>query len=246
MKIIADTHAHTLVSGHAYNTLREMASAAANHGMEVFSLTEHAPDMPGTCETIYFSNLKVVPREMYGMQMLLGVELNLLNCSGEVDMKEEDYKNLDIVLASIHTPCFQEEATEDKITQCYVEAMKKPYINIIGHPDDARMPVNYEVLVKTAKETHTLLEVNNSSLNPRAFRVSAAENYKVMLDLCKQYEVPVTTGSDAHMDVDAGVFDRVKQLFEACDFPEELVVTTDFQKLKPYLNRYKSLVTGNL
>ena len=31
-KIIADTHAHTIVSGHAYSTIREMASAAKRRG----------------------------------------------------------------------------------------------------------------------------------------------------------------------------------------------------------------------
>ena len=34
-KIIADTHAHTIVSGHAYSTIREMASAAKRRGIQV-------------------------------------------------------------------------------------------------------------------------------------------------------------------------------------------------------------------
>ena len=46
MKIVLDTHAHTLASGHAYNTIREMAKAAADKGLEAIALTDHAPDMP--------------------------------------------------------------------------------------------------------------------------------------------------------------------------------------------------------
>lgn len=61
MKIIADTHAHTLASGHAYSTIREMAAAAADQGMQVLALTEHAPEMPGTCGLFYFQNLRVIP-----------------------------------------------------------------------------------------------------------------------------------------------------------------------------------------
>ena len=114
--------------------------------------------------------------------------------------------------------------------------MKKPYVNIIGHPDDGRFPFDYEILVKTAKETGTLLEVNNSSMRPASSREGTRENILTMLDLCKQYEVPVTTGSDAHVDADAGKFNYVSELFEYCGFPEELVVTTDLEKLKPYLN----------
>ena len=62
MKFIADTHSHTLASGHAYSTITEMAAAAAAKGLEVLALTEHAPEMPGTCGLFYFQNLDVVPR----------------------------------------------------------------------------------------------------------------------------------------------------------------------------------------
>ena len=44
---VLDLHTHTLVSGHAYCSLREMAKAAADKGLEVLGITEHAPAMPG-------------------------------------------------------------------------------------------------------------------------------------------------------------------------------------------------------
>ena len=74
MKIVLDTHAHTIVSGHAYNTIREMAQMAKEKGLEAFALTEHAPQMPGTCHEFYFQNLHIVPREMYGVRLFMGVE----------------------------------------------------------------------------------------------------------------------------------------------------------------------------
>ena len=46
---VLDLHTHTLVSGHAYCSLREMAKAASKKGLEVLGITEHAPAMPGTC-----------------------------------------------------------------------------------------------------------------------------------------------------------------------------------------------------
>ena len=54
MKIIADTHAHTLASGHAYSTIKEMAAAAKAKGLKALALTEHAPEMPGTCGLFIF------------------------------------------------------------------------------------------------------------------------------------------------------------------------------------------------
>ena len=239
MRLIADTHAHTIASGHAYSTLREMAYAASQNGLEVLSLTELAPEMPGSCQEIYFRNLSVIPREMYGVKLLLGSELNIMNPEGELDLSEAICKNLDLVIASIHSPCYGFGHSVKENTNAYVEVMKKPYVDIIGHPDDGRFPIDYEVLVRTAKETKTLLEINNSSLRPGGFRKNTRENVLQMLELCKQYEVSVTTGSDAHIDVDAGNFEYVKEVLEYCKFPEELVVSTEFNKLKGFLNNYK-------
>ncbi len=237
MKIIADTHAHTLASGHAYSTIREMAAAAAEKGMKALALTEHAPEMPGTCGLFYFQNLGVIPREINGVRMLFGSELNIMDTNGRTDLPEKVIRNLDIVVASIHPPCFGSGHTEEEVTRAYVETMKKGCITIIGHPDDGRFPIDYEVLVKTAKETHTLLELNNSSLRPGSLRKNTRENILEMLDLCRRYEVPVTTGSDAHVDVDAGNFCYVQELLDYSGFPEELVVTTDLKKLEPFLNQ---------
>ena len=49
-----DTHAHTLVSGHAYNTMREMVQMAAEKGLKGLALTEHAPKMPCSTNLYYF------------------------------------------------------------------------------------------------------------------------------------------------------------------------------------------------
>lgn len=239
MNIVVDTHAHTLVSGHAYSTIHEMARAGAGHGLKVLALTEHAPQMPGTCGEFYFENLKVVPREMEGIRLLLGAEVNIMNEKGEVDLDNRILKNLDIVLASIHRPTWGVGKSKKEITNAYVNAMNNPYVSIIAHPDDERFPVDYDVLVKHAKRTGTLLEVNNSSLRTDTMRQNAKENIVRMLKLCKEHRVPITTGSDAHVDVDAGGFDLVKQVLKECDFPEKLVVTTSFEKLKTFLPKLR-------
>ena len=78
MRVEIDTHTHTLASGHAYNTLNEMAQAAADKGLKGLAITEHAPEMPGTCHLFYFQNLRIVPRKKYGIELLLGTELNIM------------------------------------------------------------------------------------------------------------------------------------------------------------------------
>lgn len=239
MKFVVDTHSHTLASGHAYNTIQEMAVAAKEHGMEVICLTEHAPQMPGSCGNFYFQNLRVLPRERWGIHTLFGVELNILNEQGEIDLPQVLLPKMDVVIASVHLPCYHGEVSKEALTKAAICAMENPYINIIGHPDDSRTPVDYEEVVRAAKRTNTLLEVNNSSMRPDNFRQNAKENVREMLRLCEKYGVMITTGSDAHLDLDVGMFPNVYSIIEECGFPEELIATTSFEKIKPFLNRYK-------
>ena len=64
MNYLLDSHTHTIASGHAYNTIYEMAHSAADKGLSLLGITEHAMAMPGTCHELYFMNLKVVPRTL--------------------------------------------------------------------------------------------------------------------------------------------------------------------------------------
>ena len=199
MKILVDSHSHTVVSGHAYSTRMEMIQAAKNRGLEALALTEHAPEMPGACHEFYFQNYTVVPREVDGLHILMGVELNIMDEYGTVDLPAGVLKSMDLAIASIHGPCYGESRSRELNTQAYLNVMKNPYIHIIGHPDDGRFPIDYEKLVRGAKETNTLLEMNNSSLRPGGFRVNTKVNAKEILELCKKEGVYITTGSDAHI-----------------------------------------------
>lgn len=233
---VMDLHTHTIASGHAYCTLREMAKAASQKGIEILGITEHAPKMPGTCGNFYFQNLKVVPREMYGIRLLLGSEVNILDAEGTVDLSPRVLENLDIVIASLHTPCITPGTCEEN-TQAYINVMKNPYINIIGHPDDGRYEIDYELLVKGAREYGKVLELNNHSLQPDCTRKNALENDREMLKLCMKYQVPVVIDSDAHFDLLIGEFQEARSLLESLDFPENLVLNSSLDKIKPFINR---------
>lgn len=236
MQDVLDLHTHTLASGHAYNTIWEMAEAASKKGLKLLGITEHAPKMPGTCHEYYFSNLKVVPREIYGVQVLFGAELNIIDTEGHVDLPQSILSDMDVAIASLHLPCFS-PATEEENTQAYLNAMKNPLIHIIGHPDDGRYPVDYKRLVFGAKEHHVLLEINDSSLNPKGFRCDTAANDRKMLELCKEYKVPVILGSDAHVRTDVGAHMRAQALLTEMNFPEELVVNRSVEAVMEFLKK---------
>ena len=162
---LLDLHTHTTASGHAYNSLYEMAASASGRGIRIFGSSDHAPAMPGSSHYYHFINFKVLPRTLYGMKLLMGVELNIMDFEGNVDLDQDLLEKLDYSIASLHQPCIK-SGTASQNTDAYLGAMKNPAIHIIGHPDDSRFPIDYDTLTAAAREHHKLLEVNNSSLTP--------------------------------------------------------------------------------
>ena len=243
MNDILDLHTHTIVSGHAYNTLYEMIHAAEARGVRLLGVTEHAPGIPGACHPFYFLNLKVGPRQIGSVRLLLGCELNIIDYDGGLDLEPRYQRGLDLGIASIHEPCYT-CGTVSQNTAAYLGAMKNPIVQIIGHPDDGRFPVDYETLVCAAKENHVLLELNNSSLSPGCHRKDSRKNMSVMLEYCKKYQVPVILDSDAHCESDVGNHSGLHQFLEEIGFPEELAVNDSLEKAAPFLpslQRYLAL-----
>lgn len=234
MNYVLDTHTHTLASGHAYSTISEMAKAASCKGLELLAITEHAPLMPGSCQQMYFSNLTVVPREMYGVELMFGTELNIIDYDGHVDLNNYILDRLDLRIASLHTPCIEPGTIEDN-TNAVLGAIKNPRIDIIGHPDDATYPLDLEKVVYAAKEYKTLLEVNNNSLNPRGSRKNARGNILTMLSYCKKLSVPVIMNSDSHVFADVARHDFSDSVIAEADFPEELIVNRSVAAFKAAL-----------
>lgn len=239
MKVAVDTHTHTIASGHAYSSLREMAYMASQKGLEALAITDHAPEIPGGTHLYYFTNSRVVPKEYYGIPILFGVELNIMDETGRVDLPTSITQKLDIAVASIHSDCYGLCRGIEKNTEAYLNTMKRPEVDIIGHPDDGRFQVDYEALVAGAKETGTLLEINNSSLSPGGFRTNAFENDCRILELCKKAGVKIVLGSDAHVDCDIANTTYSSKVLEAVDFPEELVANRSYAALKEAMKRYR-------
>lgn len=235
MNIELDVHTHTIASGHAFSTLQEMVKAASEKGLKLYGITEHSPGIPGTCDPIYFRNLHVVPRRMYGVDLLLGAEINILDTEGHIDMDEVMLRILDIRIAGIHSLCYT-PGTRAENTCGMINVIANPYINIISHPGDGTAELDFEPIVRASKEYHTLLEINNSSLRPTRNKVHARKNNLEILRLCKQYDVPVILGSDAHISFDIAAYDYVWDLLAETEFPEELIMNTSVEKFRTYLN----------
>lgn len=236
MNIVADLHTHTLFSGHAYSTIDENLRAAAEQGLQALACTDHGPNMPTLLPAWYFENMKTIPSLVHGIEVFRGIEANIIDDSGELDASEDMTKNLNFIVASCHTVTIQGDGPEYYTRAC-IGAMHNPRVNVIGHPDDGRMPLLYPELVRAAAKTHTLLEVNNHSLSAFQPRPNARQNVTAMLAECRKLGVSVVVSSDAHVCYQVGHFENALALLQELDFPEELVANTSLVKLKAALQR---------
>lgn len=235
LKIVVDTHTHTVSSGHAYSTVQEMAREASVNGIEMFAVTDHGPAMLGAPCLFHFGNLKVIPEKLHGVRVLKGVEANIVEYSGKTDMPDDYLRKLEFTLASLHDVCITPSSMEDH-TAGLINALKNPYIDAVAHPGNPVFQADIEAVVKAAKEYGKLIEINNHSFNVRR---GSEENCKRFVLKCKELGVRVICGSDAHISFDIGRFDNVINLFAECGMPEELILNTSVEKFEGYLKEKK-------
>lgn len=225
MKYLMDLHTHTIASGHAYSTLRENVVAAQEMGLKCLGISDHGPQTMGGPNIMYFWNLKIVPRQYGDLKLLCGAEANITDFDGHLDLDDFTLSRIDYCIASMHTFCLQ-PGTAKENTDAAINAMKNPYVKILGHPDDARYPMEYDRLVEAALKERVLLEINNSSLHPLAARQGARENILTLLRLCKKHKCPVILGTDSHICDTIGRFEWAEELLQEVEFPRELIVNT--------------------
>lgn len=234
MKFLTDMHIHTVSSGHAYSTIDEIARAAGEKGLSIIAITDHTSGLPGGAHDYHFHNLGVVPRRLYGVHVLRGVEANIIDFNGAIDASEDIVKSVDVVIASYHPPCIRFGNVEE-CTKGFIGAMENPHIDIIGHPGDARYPFNHLEVVKASKRTGTLLEINNASLRPGGFRPGVRENLVEMLKICSQLDVPVIANTDAHIAYQVGEFKETLNFLEEIQFPKELILNLQPEKILNFI-----------
>jgi len=238
MLVKMDIHCHTIASGHAYSTMDEMAAFAKSNGIELIAITDHTPAMPGGAHIYYFHNLRVLPKYVEGVRVLKGAEVNILP-GGKLDMDDDSLSSLEIAIASLHIPCIKPSDRETH-TQVLIDVMKNRYINIIGHLGDMRYDFDIARVVHHAKESGTLIELNNTSLKPESFRLGGTRMITDILNECRKQETKVIIGSDAHYKDAIGKFSESIDLVRELNFPESLIVSDPKELLKIIEDKRKS------
>ncbi len=237
MKIIADTHTHTIASTHAYSTVQEMVMAAKEKELYAIAITDHAQTMPGSPREWYFDNLVAIPDFLYGVRVLKGIEANVTNFKGDIDVPLHLQKSLDWIVASIHDVTLEkdEEPTVENFTKLWLNVCKNPYVRVIGHSGSQEFKYDYERVIPEFGKSGKLVEINNATFR---FRKNSLPNCKQIALTCKKYNVPVIVNTDAHFSTAVGNGDEVLKSLKEIDFPEELIVNTNVDRFKAYLDKY--------
>src|SRR5690554_1071552 len=235
MKVIADLHVHTVASGHAYSTILENVRGAVERGIELIAITDHGPAMPGAPHKYHFSNLRVLPRVIHGVEILKGVEANIIDAQGNIDLSPRFLKNLDIVLAGFHGDCYKPGSVE-KNTRTLVRAMASGKVDVIVHPGNPAFRIDPQKVAQAAFDHNVLLEINNTSLSGMV-RKGSRENCQTLAQHIARLGGRVCLGSDAHFSTAVGKLDQAVKMAEAVGLEADQVVNTSQAAIKGFLRR---------
>lgn len=243
MIILGDYHTHTKYSKHNHGkgTILENASAAANKGLKQIAITDH-----GFNHLFYGVSRKEIPeireeiltaKEVAGIDILLGVEANLISLNGDIDLREEDYENLDIILMGHHKmvkyssrndrfklgyanlfdgPFKPSQERISKNTTAFLKALDKQPIDIITHLNYG-CPTDTIAVAKMAKQKGVLVELNGKRINftDKEMEIMASEGVKFIID------------SDAHSPERVGEVNNAINLIFRLGIPVSQVVNLD-------------------
>lgn len=248
--ILFDLHTHSISSGHhTTDTITDLARTAADRGLTLLGISDHGPAMAGAPSAAYFRGLARGPKERFGLRLLYGVELNILDEQGSLDLPTDILATLDYAAAGLHagsragtssgpgTSIYQGHTAQDAITGAYLATMANPHVHIIAHCDDPKFPADYQALAAAAKTNHVLLELNEASLAPNSYRGDAKPAARELLRWCAHYDHPILLGSDSHGRAGVGVFTHCQALLAEANFPSELVLNQWPERVLEFLRR---------
>jgi putative hydrolase len=233
MKFVVDTHTHTYASGHAYSTITENAQAAKANGLEILCTTDHAESMPGAPHFWFFSNQRVIPRFLSGVAIIRGIEANILNTQGEIDVNPTSYKALDWIIGSFHEPVFK-PANKEEHTEALINVIKSGNIDALGHLGNPNFDFDFEAVAKCAAEHHVAIEINNSTLKGHS-RVGSVDRCYEIARTVKSAGGYITTGSDSHFYDTIGEFQLTSQLLTDVEIPVEKIITASARQFLDFL-----------
>lgn len=234
MIIKTDLHCHTLVSTHAYSTIQEYVDKANKLGLEMIAITDHGMGIPDSPHRWHFSEMhSIVPNIIDDVYVLHGVEANIISHDGKIDISEKILNDLNWVIASYHIHAIEPAGFEEH-TNAYLNIMENQYVDVIGHSGSCEFVYDYEKVIKKASEYNKIIEINEKTFSTRT---ESIENCVKIAKLCKKYDVMISVDSDSHFTSSLGKYPNSIKMLNEIDFPEELIVNLNADRVIEYINQ---------
>ncbi|MFH1386228.1 MAG: DNA polymerase/3'-5' exonuclease PolX [bacterium] len=195
--IKGDLHCHTTATD-GHNSIEEMAKAAQALGYEYLLITDHtlstrvAHGLKENEALSHLQEIRTVAKKLGGIKVLAGTEVDILP-SGKLDYPDNLLKELDLVVAAIHSSF---KMPKEKMTKRIIEAFKNKYVHIFAHPTGRligeREPyaVDMEQVLQAAKKYNVAIEIN---AQPKRLDLT-----DVYCQRAKELGIKMVISTDAH------------------------------------------------
>ena len=244
MRHLTDTHAHSVASTHAYSTIEEYFRAASEKGLQLFSITDHGPEMPDSPHPWHFGNMRVLPRLRYGVALLRGVEANILMSAERcLDVNDTLMSFMDFGIGSFHEPVFKPGSRKEH-TRAMIAAMETGLIQILGHPGNPNYPINIDEVVRAARDNNVLIEINNSSFI--SSRLGSEPYCMQILETVQKLDWKVALSSDSHVHYTVGDVGVALEKINQIGFSEKNIITLNARRLLEFLAEHGKPVAREL
>ena len=188
MKLYGDYHTHTVYT-HGKSTIEENVLSAIKKGLKEIAITEHS--YKHFAHPVKREDIKVMREEIDRLNekypeinILLGLECNLLGLNGELDIDDEIEEMLDLVVVGYHKmfkTSFKNfwrflvpntfrflPASKRRIelnTMAYINAMKNHNVDILAHLKYGNCIVDVKKIADYASSHGTYIELNGKRIN---------------------------------------------------------------------------------
>ena len=239
----SDLHTHSIASGHAFNTVDELARAAKRKRISVLGITDHGPSMEGAPTPGYFEMVDRLPAKIHGIVVLMGCEANVIDTQGHLDLHEPYITFQKLLLVGLHrrTP-YPEVASVEENTTALIKAMENHRVHIVAHPYRSVYPIDVTAVVDAACKHDTLLEVNASvfrrvfASSPSPFDDPTMAHTRTMIQLLRSRGRGFVLNSDAHFTSELGIDEALmRDLQRTLEFSMDDVVNASPSSMRGYV-----------
>jgi putative hydrolase len=237
MKLSGDFHTHTKYT-HGKSTIEENVSQADNLSLQAIAITEHCYNSKYAISCGDLSKMRDdinKVKDKYSVKILLGIEANLISRNGDIDISDEELKDLDLVILGFHKMTkssikerlkfflpnilFKKKSKKriEENTNAYINAINKHRVSVLAHLNYGGCKVDVKKLAKICVEKGIYIELNGKRIN------FSKEELKDMVDIGVNFII----NSDAHSKFAVGKNHRAFNLIEKYKIPLDRIVNID-------------------